>query len=834
MPLKKQGTFPFNHTDQQDDLYRVKDSIQIKKDFDSRGEELKKTVNTLIDDLGKTTSGDSGAKNIGVSTIEGIAGSDVQTVLQKLKEKDDAASTHLTGLDQSVGQLQRDKADIDYVENLHNGMIDTTQDIQTDINGLTSRLSTVEQKKVQLDEHGFLSSDILYDNPNGRTMNEAMDSLYDVEYAINSTGGIKDQIAGMKNDFSTVKNEALSAAEEAQTQATFAKEQGEVTKQRLEDLNGLSAVQFKDRQDAFDELLAENAQYSGEKINNLQTSLPRLGVPSVLPPSKHRVLAPLSENACNYVGQNGIITGSPTYEDVLFYKGMKFDAGQLLEIPVAESSSLKSGTVFMRFKTLQKFDDSLNMEYKLFNLYDSNGSTAVSAQLHYLDAQGYNGVEVIIRNGSDLKRLTVNNLEFENDTVYSMAVTWNYDGNGDGNISFYIDGLIERSTTFSSIYVPIDADKILIGNQTALNRPAQCVIESVFITFDKLDTSGILKLHRSPINMETIFNSSVYKQRFNVVGYKRELQGTVVLNYHKGILYGINGSVRNKLLISSDEGKTWTEYYDFTTGYRIYSVDFVGSDIYVGVEEEATDIFELRKGSIDSPVFTEVLTFNKGFLMANGYNFDSYNGNIVVSEYGSGDGVNLARVFLSTDGGNSFNVIKTLPPDSRHVHSSKFDPFTGYLWITWGDNIEGTEYSPDMGVTWIMVTDKSYHQNMPIAFTENAVLLGSDTITGGTHIRIYEKNKQTIRMLSNPTSKYLQNVYAINTDSSGYLWWFGHKEYQTNVSSALFISPDFGSTPLLLEDIGDELIDSPYKFIETKDFIYLGNSKITKPIIKEV
>ncbi|MGD6898598.1 glycosyl hydrolase family 28-related protein [Bacillus infantis] len=235
MPFKKQGNFTFNHSEQQDDLYRVKESTDIKKDFDSRAEELKNTLNVLIDDLKKITAGDSGAKNIGVSTIEGVAGNDIQTVLEKYQQSLAAASQHLSGVDQSVGELD-------------------------------DRLSTVEQKKLQLDEHGYLSSNILYDNPNGRTMNEAMDSLYDLEVGVNSPGGLKDQVEGLKNEFGTVKNEVLNAAEsatmsaeEAQTQATFAQEQGEAAKKRLGDLSEVSAVQFKDRQDQFDARLAEKA-----------------------------------------------------------------------------------------------------------------------------------------------------------------------------------------------------------------------------------------------------------------------------------------------------------------------------------------------------------------------------------------------------------------------------------------------------------------------------------------------------------------------------------------------------------------------------------------------
>jgi hypothetical protein len=53
----------------------------LKAQFDSSPNELKDAFNALIDALKLTTSGDSGAKNIGTTTISGLTGNDVQTLL---------------------------------------------------------------------------------------------------------------------------------------------------------------------------------------------------------------------------------------------------------------------------------------------------------------------------------------------------------------------------------------------------------------------------------------------------------------------------------------------------------------------------------------------------------------------------------------------------------------------------------------------------------------------------------------------------------------------------------------------------------------------------------
>jgi hypothetical protein len=57
----------------------------IKAWFDSSPEELRVKLNKVIDDLLSTAAGASGAKQIGVETISGLTGNDVQTLLQALK-----------------------------------------------------------------------------------------------------------------------------------------------------------------------------------------------------------------------------------------------------------------------------------------------------------------------------------------------------------------------------------------------------------------------------------------------------------------------------------------------------------------------------------------------------------------------------------------------------------------------------------------------------------------------------------------------------------------------------------------------------------------------------
>lgn len=64
-------------------------TAELKNWFDAAPNEVREYLNKLIDALMKTTAGDSGAKNIGVSPVTGLTGADVQTILQALKTEID-------------------------------------------------------------------------------------------------------------------------------------------------------------------------------------------------------------------------------------------------------------------------------------------------------------------------------------------------------------------------------------------------------------------------------------------------------------------------------------------------------------------------------------------------------------------------------------------------------------------------------------------------------------------------------------------------------------------------------------------------------------------------
>jgi hypothetical protein len=59
-------------------------SSELKAQFDAAPDEVRQYLNKLVDALQKTTAGDSGAKNVGATSISGLTGNDVQTLLESL------------------------------------------------------------------------------------------------------------------------------------------------------------------------------------------------------------------------------------------------------------------------------------------------------------------------------------------------------------------------------------------------------------------------------------------------------------------------------------------------------------------------------------------------------------------------------------------------------------------------------------------------------------------------------------------------------------------------------------------------------------------------------
>ena len=214
----------------------------------------------------------------------------------------------------------------------------------------------------------------------------------------------------------------------------------------------------------------------------------------------------------------------------------------------------------------------------------------------------------------------------------------------------------------------------------------------------------------------------------------------------------------NQLIYIDDESKNYSDFEEFdvfhTFNDHVVAVHIHKDKIIVGTRDGKVYI-----GNKDTGNFVEKIQCSSGRYIVNGWGITSKDNNIFISEYGQSE-TEGARIFRSTDNGENFTVVKTLDPtNSNHFHAVKIDPYTDYVWTTWGDVSEAIEYSTDYGETWniieSMAVNQSEEQSINIVPTENAVYFASDARTSGCLLGVYNKNTGEYSRLVEEVGKYM-------------------------------------------------------------------------------
>lgn len=549
------------------------------------------------------------------------------------------------------------------------------------------------------------------------------------------------------------------------------------------------------------------------------------------------VLAPLNGSPVNLVdGVNGAVTGSLAYEPCFFHNGFRANLTERVTYSFNDFDGVKinEGAIFVRFKPFTDLNPALNIELDMVRLYNSASlNECIFVRLNYNSAQGYYGIEAQIRTATFQRILTFPNISFTKDTVHSIALTWKYNpADGKGIMSIYLDGQIVRANTFTVDQLPTGVNRFVVGNTGAAgNRPAKSILEDAVFYGKWLPTAGILKMHRFPTLPEAVVDKNIYNAKSVVLNYKRETINMAVKERDpgNGRLWGHTIAATNVLGYSDDNGMTFTSFFDFGAGTRIRGVYLYQNNLLVCVDDKL-----FRGATTGTPAFAQVLSFYPGLYAVNGWGFTSDSTAVYVSEYGQSTAApqDDARLFKSTDGGVTWTVIKTLPTSADHIHAIKIDPYTGRLWLTYGDAIEAIEYSGDGGTTWTTIPFMAEQQSIDMVFTKDVILFEADSVgISGCLLNIYDKNTQQFSQLVDVPEKQQSNVYALHIDSNDVLWWFANYESRPAFNSGIWVSGDFGATAVLAEDLGANPLSEPHRFIENDKYLFLGNNRFAKPLV---
>jgi len=585
------------------------------------------------------------------------------------------------------------------------------------------------------------------------------------------------------------------------------------------------------------------------------------------------VWASLDGNIKNHVtGVDGTFReGVLTYAPAVFHQGVHFRSGQAdrIAFPVP-SAAYPQGTLFVRFRCKRAWahDIATNLTYN-FLLLGPDGTSStnyVRVILDYTSAVGMYGASYGTRGTAGTAAALLGSsvstdwaLILDDESTHSLAFVWHWNAtDGEGRLLAYIDGEFVHGIPLSGAdRLPATADTLWVGNSDqAGNRPAECVFEDVWFSTDRLREGAIRKMHDYPIDPRCLDDASIYDTLPTVANYAREVMDYYFMAHDPKTLrlWGVSKADAKVIGYSEDGGTTWTQIHTFAVGAGITALIIAGDHI---IACNATDS-KLYRSATAAANFAEVLAMSSGVKLNAGWNHTrrAPTGTIVIGEYKSPNPDIDPKVYKSVDDGATWSTVHTFDrvgDDMDHVHSVAYDPYTGRLWLTYGDSTEGIWYSDNDGTDWTVLMDRTKHVwsdywncLMP-CFTGDAVLFGYDG--GQFPIRAVRIEKIAPNAHSPAGHAWLVPsvsgtcrtpfpydrgyCFANGVDRDGRVWGLVTYAGVDVAESGVFVSFDGGRTFVLAEGLGQTLYPHGYYIFDPGygPWIYVGDQRIKQAVV---
>jgi hypothetical protein len=215
---------------------------------------------------------------------------------------------------------------------------------------------------------------------------------------------------------------------------------------------------------------------------------------------------------------------------------------------------------------------------------------------------------------------------------------------------------------------------------------------------------------------------------------------------------------RYRLYTSSDEGATWVPVHDFPAFARITSAFAVLSDgtLLAGVTTGAFDLFR----SVDHGVtWAKVFTFPDSYQILTSHSITDDGEHAFMASYNVLDpGNHLNWVWRSDDMGVTWTPVRETT-NHRHAHFAQVDPYTGDLYVGYGDTQAGQaeiERSRDAGTTWESVCTGTRCLSVDIAFDPDGfAVFGQDHVwEPGWIVRLDLESGETTKLAPLPGPSY--------------------------------------------------------------------------------
>src|SRR5690625_1596632 len=195
----------------------------------------------------------------------------------------------------------------------------------------------------------------------------------------------------------------------------------------------------------------------------------------------------------------------------------------------------------------------------------------------------------------------------------------------------------------------------------------------------------------------------------------------------EGVLYACrtnpNAVWGTALEKSTDWGETWTEVFQAEGEYirQARKMDD-GSILAFG------SLGSVWKSDTNETNFVKTHQHGEGYSFFEGMGVKVYGDVVLIAEYGNAGGGH--QVYMSRDGGSSFESIFRNHSNDHHIHDVAYDHYEGIVWISCGDNPPNDMifWSDNWGESWRHLKpglDKQRRATQIIPMP-NCVLFGTD------------------------------------------------------------------------------------------------------------
>lgn len=270
------------------------------------------------------------------------------------------------------------------------------------------------------------------------------------------------------------------------------------------------------------------------------------------------------------------------------------------------------------------------------------------------------------------------------------------------------------------------------------------------------------------------------------------------------LTYALNGT---DLIKSLDKGNTWDiiTTLDVSGGFQGFFMDSRGT-LFYSKYRNSTLFYSIGNDTN----WTSTIPFSClnesgegfGYVQSNWAFTETFDGSLLIGEYSDAFDAsvrNCSFIHKSTDGGVNWNVVYNSTEegfDARHIHLTRVDPNTGYIYATQGDDVPASRLlrSIDNGDTWQSLQNGTNDaQYVSLVFTDTYRIFGTDSANNNKIVRTSDDVN-------------FETVYVLPTDSDGWFWDMKRDDLTGYILStkitktasggltSLFISPDNGSS----------------------------------------